>query len=369
MGQTFRHHSWLVSPYSAKTRSYLQFKQIPHVDVVPSALMLMTTIRTAVGRAIMPTVLTPEGEWLQDSSEIIDTLEARFPEPSISPPGPTQRVASLLLELHADEWLPMVAMHSRWNVPGNAAFAIDEFARAGLPWVPRFLGRRLIRPLADKMRGYRPILGVDADTGPGIEAFAQGLIAQLEAHFETLPFLLGTRPCLGDCSLFGPLWSHVYRDPHSRHWFDDAPHVVAWFERLLHPDGKPGVFLPGDVVPETLDPVFAVLFGEQWPFIRALAEAMEAWAADHPDATRVPRSLGSRPFVVGGSSGTRRLITFTGWMAQRPLDAYAGLDPGDKARVDTWLDRVGAPGALDLQISPRQTRRAFVMGIEPGAAR
>ena len=56
MASVLHHFGWLVSPYSAKTRAYLEFKGIPFEDHVPSARRLYTEIRPAVGR-----VLTPHG--------------------------------------------------------------------------------------------------------------------------------------------------------------------------------------------------------------------------------------------------------------------------------------------------------------------
>ena len=364
VSQRYRQFGWPVSPYSAKTRAYLRFKQIPFDETQPTALELMTTIKRAVGQAIMPTVKTPDGTWLQDTSEIIDTLEARFDRPSIVPSGDAQRVAALLLELHGDEWLPIVIMHTRWNYPENARFARAEFGRYGFPWLPGFLSRRLVRPMADKMSGYRPLLGIGGATTDGIEAFAEDLIGHLDRHLATQAFLLGGRPCIGDFALFGPLWAHVYRDPGTRSWFDDAPNVRGWFERLQHPAGEVGDFLPDDEVPGTLDPIFKTLFAEQMTFVRSLVEAIDRYCAEHPDAKRVPRSLGDHPLVIGGRQGTRRLITFTQWMAQRPLDAYQSLPEPRRAAVDPWLDRVGGKAAMQLQIRHRFARRDFRMMLE-----
>jgi len=354
-----QHFGWPVSPYSAKTRSYLRWKQIPCTDVEVGALKLFTTIRRAVGRAVMPTVRRPNGTWMQDSSEIIDTFEHEFPTPSIVPVGPRQRIASLLLELHGDEWLPIVAMYTRWTIRENRSFARNEFARSGFPRMPKLLSRRLMAPIAKKMAAYLPILGVSEATGPGIEAFAQALIANLDAHFQVHPYLLGTRPCLGDFALYGPLWAHCYRDPGSRHYFADAPAVVGWLERLTDLPVRPGTFLPGDVVPETLNPIFSTLFREQWPYIQTLVGAIETWCSQHPAATRVPRALGDCRFEIGGYSGTRRLITFTQWMTQRPLEAYAELTPHERESVDTWLSQCGGEGTLRLAIKHPFERKNF----------
>jgi glutathione S-transferase len=357
MPSPYRHYAWPVSPYSAKTRAYLRFKAVPFEEVVPSARMLYGPIKKAVGRMVMPTLQTPDGEWMQDTSEIIDRLESTLPGPSITPPGPTQRVANLLLELLGDEWLPMVALHYRWNRPANAAFAIDEFARYGAPLLPRFLARPIVRPIAKKMAGYLPMPGVTADTIPGLESFSTTLIARLDAHLAEHPFLFGGRPALADFALYGPLWAHLFRDPASRELFDERPHVRAWFERLQAPPVD-GDFLADDEVPKALDPIFATLFEEQFPFILRLADAIDAYCEEHPDATRVPRSLGPAPFTVGGVTGSRKLITFSWWMAQRALDAHSS-----QPATAEWLARVHAGDALERPVNHRLERRGFRMGL------
>ena len=52
MNAHFTQFSWPVSPYSAKTRTYLRFKRIPFDEVEPSARMLFRDIKREVGAAI-----------------------------------------------------------------------------------------------------------------------------------------------------------------------------------------------------------------------------------------------------------------------------------------------------------------------------
>lgn len=60
----FTLHAWRVSWYSAKVRSYLQVKGIPFNGQKPSLL----TVKHSIPRPVVPAVLSPEGDWLQDSS-------------------------------------------------------------------------------------------------------------------------------------------------------------------------------------------------------------------------------------------------------------------------------------------------------------
>ena len=147
-----KHYGWLASPYTAKTRSYLKYIAVPFKDEEPSAWTMTRKIKPAVGRVIMPTVVLDDGTWLQDSSFIIDHFENQKIYPSIHPPGASQKLASYLFEVFADEWLPMVALHYRWNLEENKNFALQDFARSGFPYLPRFLGKSLVASMAKKWR-------------------------------------------------------------------------------------------------------------------------------------------------------------------------------------------------------------------------
>jgi len=351
-----KHYGWLVSPYTAKTRAYLQFKGAEFEDIAPTAWQLYGPIRGAVGRMVMPTIRLDDGTWLQDSTVIIDTLEQRLDGASVVPSEPSVALAHRLLELHADEWLPMVMMHSRWNIPANVEFAKSEFARTGIPWLPLPISRLATASIARRMAGYLPLLGVTSRTRAGIEAFGRTLIARLDDHLAEHPFLLGSRPGVGDFALYGPLWAHCFRDPGSTHWFDAAAHVRSWFERLQQPRAEDGAFL--DHVPTSLDAIFATLFEEQWPYLDALFEAIDRYCEEHPDAKRVPRALGNTPFAVGGAEGNRRLLTFAAWKAQRAIELYEGAS-------DPWLERVGGLRALRREVRNPQELVGFRMRLRP----
>jgi glutathione S-transferase len=349
-----RLNSWLVSPYSAKVRSYLAWKGVQFEDVAPSVRVLAGTIRRTVGKAIMPTVVLDDGTWLQDSSEIIDTLEASLPGVSITPTGDRQRLVNLLLELHGDEWLPMAALHYRWNKPENSAFAMREFGRDGFPWMPGPIARLMVKPVAKRMQSYLPILGIDEATHAGLESYTQQLLRHLDAHFAAHPYVFGTRPALADFALYGPLWAHLYRDVATTKLFADTPHLRGWVERMLAPTGEPGAFLEDDAIPETLEPVLATLLEEQGAYVQRVVDAINVWCDEHPDATRIPRSLGPTEFTVGGAVGARRLLTEQLWMVQRPLDVA----------TPESLEWIRGIGPLDWEPRHRVVRRNYRVVLE-----
>ena len=330
------HYGWQVSPYSAKTRSYLTYIGHSFVDTAPSVLTLSGSIKRAGGRSIMPTVQLQDGRWLQDSSVIIDHFESERTSDSIIPIAPTQSLASALLEVFADEWMPMAALHYRWHTEENARFAINEFARSGLPLLPRFLGRPLVANFAKKMKSYLPVLGVDENTMVGVESMVATVLTALEAQLSQTAFILGNRPCLGDFAMYGPIWAHLYRDPGSRFLFETKPNVTRWMNDLTSGRVAIGEYLPDDQIPEVLDPLFECIITDQWSWLKTLGGAIDDYLKLHPNAQRVPRALGEAPFKIRGLDGQRKLVTFVQWKAQRAIAAYETSN----GMSDPWLRRV-----------------------------
>lgn len=350
-------YGWPVSPYTEKVVSYLRHCQVTHRCVAPTARQLRGKIRRAVGRTIMPTVELATGQWIQDSSDIIEYFEARRARPRVQPSAPAQRLTSALLEFYADEWMPMMIMHTRWNVAENRAFARAQFAALGLPWCPGVLGRRLISPIVEKMAGYREVLGVTGETIPGVERSLSALLDALEVQLEITPFLLGSRACVGDFALHGSLYAHVYRDPGTSSWFDSRPRVVAWMQRLREPAAAEGAFLPQDEVPGPVRSILGGAFGEQWPFACQIVEGINALAAQDPRPA-LPRGLGWAPITVGGVSGRRKMATEAQWKIQRVLDVFAAEDVQHSERVHQLLEETGGAVLRTIEIEAPVVRRS-----------
>jgi glutathione S-transferase len=102
-----------LSPFSTKVRSYFRYKHIPHQWIVRDAVSTAEYAKYAKVQ-IVPLVVTPEGEAVQDSTPIIERFEAAHPEPSIFPPDPAARFAAILLEEFGDEWGNKWMFHLRW---------------------------------------------------------------------------------------------------------------------------------------------------------------------------------------------------------------------------------------------------------------
>lgn len=351
-----------ASYYTAKIHAYLRFKRIPFDDVLATRAVYREEILPRVGRPVVPVLVTPENETLQDTSEMIDVLEARHPTPPAVPESPVQRVVAYLLELYGDEWLKMPAMHYRWN--HNYDFAVAEFGRINDPDIAPARQREIGATIGARFYAWLGPLGIDARTIPAIEASYLALLADLDTHFSALPYLMGDRPSLADFAFYGPFYAHLYRDPASGEILRRrAPRVTAWIERLRGGEGHTGNLLGADAIPASLAPVIRRLSDEYVPILVAQTIRFQAWLAESP-AADIPDHFGSLGFTLGRgtaheASGERAMFSYDQWMLQRVLDAYEPLAEADRRTVESFLARVGAADLLGLRIEQRVGRRDF----------
>ena len=117
-----------LSLYSGKARGYLRWKNVPYREVLATREIYGSEILPRVGWPVMPVLVAPDDSTVQDTTDIIDYVEAHEAGPSIYPDGPQQKLAALILELFGDEWLLIAAMYYRWTF--NEEFAYSEFGNA-----------------------------------------------------------------------------------------------------------------------------------------------------------------------------------------------------------------------------------------------
>jgi len=344
------------SLYTAKIRAYLHYKKLPFEEVLSTVSVYRRIIVPNTGVRFVPVVQAPQGEYLQDTAHIIDTLELRHPDDSVLPESPRQKLVSRLFELLADEWLLLPAMHYRWNRPANFPFIYQQFGRVISPWIPKFLGAYLGKKIANKFRGFVPLLGISDGSIPAIEQWYEGdFLPQMDDHFSRHDFLLGGRPSLGDFCLMGPLGGHLLHDPAPRAMMlQRAPHLVAWGERMKCSTDY-GTLLPDDEVPTSLNGVLARIFQELWPLLKDTVAATEAFYDG--GGRSLPRRLGVHIFRMGGVSAERAILPFQQWKFQRVLDCYMGLSATERRRADDFLADVGGADAMTFPISRRVERK------------
>lgn len=345
---TYTLYGSAASLYTGKVRAYLRYKGIPYTEVEVSEEEMQDIIVPRTGVQYIPVVISPDDLAIQDSTDIINFLEARFPDSVIYPSSPRQRLVAQLFELYGDEWLLIPAMHYRWH--HNFDHTIREWGAIMAPELSAEEQWQLARPGVEYFRGMCLPLGISDDTIPAIEAWYEEFLGFLDSHLQQHDYLLGSRPSIGDYGLMGPLYAHLYRDTASGEIMKRlAPHVANWVERMNDPEVLAGEFLADDEVPATLYPILQRLFAEYFPVIQDTVERLAYWLDVHPDE-EIPRDIGSHAFTIGGIAGERNVAPFAQWMLQHGLFFYQSLQGDDKASVDELLDKVGGYQSMQIQL-------------------
>ena len=179
----FRIYGSEMSPYSVKVRSYFRYKGLPHQWLMRNASN-QADYQKHAKIPLIPLVVTPDDEGIQDSTPIIERVEAVHPHPSIHP-GRTRRRVPLgaargvrrRVGQQVDVPLPLGARR-RSAERGRAHRPPDAAARGSNASMPRRPHRSAAR-MVDRVW----FVGSNETTAPQIEASFERAIDLLEAHF------------------------------------------------------------------------------------------------------------------------------------------------------------------------------------------
>jgi glutathione S-transferase len=341
----YRLFSWELSYFSAKSRAYLRWKEtmggLPEgfEDVLATNELIASLLLPATGTMAVPQLQTPSGRFVQDSSEIIDEVEAAHPTPPVVPcpaNNPRQALTSWLIELLADEWMLPLGFWQRWRhtlpdvEPNHARYNAlqwgssdasttnaEERLAAGENLFELLFGLSHARENPVAVYAGARELGVTTETEAAWDLSMVRMLGILDTHFGKHDFCFGGQPTLADFALMAPLYPHLYRDPVPGFFLRrEFPFLADWVDRTngtnalgartynqkiysIGTDGElvgrpatsdDGALLPDDQVPETLLPLLGVFFEEMWPVLESSMRALTAFLASdaHDLGTEVP---------------------------------------------------------------------------------
>ena len=347
-----------LSYYTGKIRSYMRYKDLDWEEKIADLTVYRDFIIPRVGAAIIPVLHTSDDKVVQDTTDIIDYLEARHPEHSVYPTSAKQKLVALMLECYGDEWLVIPAMHYRWNyLEHQRDFVLGGFGQLGAPDGSMEEKVALGEQMSAPFRGVVKKLGVTETTIDASENSYHELLAILNKHFSTHANLLGSRPCIGDFGLLGPLYAHLGRDPYPKQeMLERAPEVYAWIERMNAPKPLSGEFLENDEIPETLIPLLQKMSAEQLPDILNVIQCNQQWMTENPNV-KIPRQLGMHDFSIAGVTGSRMINSYSQWMFQRSYNFYHSLAPTKQSEINDFLNQSGCLTALQTPIEKQVQRQ------------
>jgi glutathione S-transferase len=235
MAAPFRLYGAELSPYSVKVRSYLRYKGV-EFDWVPRTNARQEEFQRYAKLPLIPVLVDGDDNALQDSTPIIEKLEAQFAEPSIVPEDASLSFLSALIEDYADEWLNKAMFHYRWSYPQDqesAAKRISDMIFEGAE-KPEGIEEQVRTRMISRL--YH--VGSSPETAPLIEGSFARLLGLLDTLLGKRPYLFGGRPSLADFGLAGQL-AQLNSDPTPGTLLRaQAPNVVKWLERMEKPKAE-----------------------------------------------------------------------------------------------------------------------------------
>lgn len=349
-----------LSLYTGRARSYLIKAGLPYRETTSTSLHYRDVVLPkAGGRQGIPTLELADGTVIRDGAAIIDHFESEAGHP-FAPSTPKQRVLSLLIDVIGAEGLLRPAMHYRWNFPEqNLAFLKFHF----LTMIPAMPEREKFAEAGmDRMREACKAFGAVPETFEFVETLYDDLLGKLDRHFAAHPYLLGSKPCIGDFGMIAPLYGHLGRDPKPLSLMQEkAICLFRWVERMNRPEPDVGEFadqsadyLPNDEISETLIALLKTLAIDFVPETRAAAACINEWLgtqADLAPGTEVQRGVGIATFNVRGTTINALAQPYRFYLLKRVQDTVEALDAQDKDAVLSLLDDCGMREVLDLKLT------------------
>jgi len=369
------------SYYTGKIRSYMIKKGIAFRELYPPHPRFQAHVAPSVGLMVVPILETPDGRVIQDTSEMIDHFEARFPQPLMIPQAPVQRAVAWLLGAFGSEGLLAPGMHYRWSYRAQQEnFLRAEFGRASHSGPDRKARLAAGEQLMSYFSGFLPFLGVNAETIPTIEAAYEELLDALDVHFQHYPYMMGGRPSIADFGLMAPLFAHLARDPVPATLMKNvAPNVYRWTERMNLAgiaDGEfwdcPESYPADDEIPATLEPVLRLMFQDWGAELLADAAFYNAWVAGNPglpaghlvSATgerKVHPTLGFLEYRWRGCTVHRASAPHGLWHFDKAASYGRALGGEARARFTALVHRTGGEHVMAIELSRPLKRENYVL--------
>lgn len=319
MSDMYRLFGVEMSPYSVKVRSYLRYKRIPHQWVVRGAAV-QSEFQTLAKLPLIPLLVTPDGEAIQDSTPLIAEIERRHPEPALNPPDIPRAFLSALIEEYADEWGNKAMFHYRWTYEADQLSASRRIAQAILgPDARESELSQAADGVRQRMVPRLSFVGSHAGTKALIEASFRRQLEIAEAHLAFRPFLFGGRPCLADLGFAAQLYE-ASLDPTPGALMQHFPVTLAYVARMIWPVAT-GEFESWEMLAPTLTPLLEEEVGRRYlPWARANAEASAA------GKTSLSVDLGATRFTQTPQKYHVRSLTEIRAKAQAALAAAPELE-------------------------------------------
>jgi glutathione S-transferase len=218
-------HQFEVSPFAAKVRRALRYKQLPFA-VRNYAVADAGLIRRTISPSGKTPVLEHEGRLIVDSTAILCHLEERWPAHPIYPADPAERGLALILEDWADESLFFYDLTMRgW--PGNVDWLLRDVLSHDRGF-KRWLFAKVLPKGIAKMTAAQ---GLGRKSPATVCAEIARLFDHLVAVLGTREFLVGGTLSVADIAV-AAMCTVLARAAEAAALLAERPALGAWLERV-----------------------------------------------------------------------------------------------------------------------------------------
>lgn len=205
---SYKLYGMLMSPYSMKMRAYFRYRRIPFQWINDGRAQKVA--ETKVETYMVPVVEYPDGTFENDSTPIIDKLEANIAERSTEPENEGDAFLAFLIEDFADEWLLWPFFLNRWRTDADTKHNSDWI-------VSEVFGDTLDADTFEGMSqfwGERQFIGVEKfcgspDTYDILDDSLHALLGILERMVPRRRFFFGSRPSRAEIAIYGILSQEI----------------------------------------------------------------------------------------------------------------------------------------------------------------
>lgn len=224
------------SYYSNKLRAYLNYKEIPYKLMQTTLEDYIVEIPKMVGMSIVPVVLTPDDQVMQDSTPIMEWFEQKYSDKAAIPDDRRLAWIMWLLEEFSDEYLVRLAMRTRWGTSTGQQTLSARISRGFLHGQPSEIARSISQSTLKRQSGFNKSFAIETEKDcQAVDDQFIDLVKILDEHLTHFSYLLGDRPSLADFAFFGPLWAHGFNDPWSAEILEvNAPQVCNWLQEMAN---------------------------------------------------------------------------------------------------------------------------------------
>ncbi|MGO1460835.1 MAG: glutathione S-transferase family protein [Marinobacter sp.] len=218
-----RLYQFAISHYCEKIRWALDYKQLNYetTNLLPGQHLKTVQALTSGAGTSVP-VLVHDDEIIQGSSDILDYLDAAFPDKLLTPADEPARTKALSWEQRLDnEAGPAVRCYAYHHFLQRPKVVIPLLT-AGTPFYNRFLLSLVFSRVNETMRKW---MKINEKTAEESRKIIEALLGELAEAYSRQPFLAGetfSRADLAAAALFAPL-------------FQPEPYPVPWPKAVRMP--------------------------------------------------------------------------------------------------------------------------------------